>query len=172
MAQEVVVPRMGYDMQKGTIVSWLKQEGDAVAEDEAIAEIETDKAVFELEAPASGSLLRIIAAEGATIPVARPSRTSESPARRFLKPRSHRLRNPKCRLGPSCRHCLHPQRGARLPGKWRLPLHVASPQSWRWTWRWCEERALKAGLSGTTFWRSTTPGLPATTACARARLSE
>ena len=69
MAQEVVVPRMGYDMQKGTIVSWLKQEGDAVAEDEAIAEIETDKAVFELEAPASGSLLRIIAAEGATVPV-------------------------------------------------------------------------------------------------------
>ena len=69
MVKEVVMPRMGYDMEKGTIASWLKHEGDTVAVDETIVEIETDKAVFELEAPADGSLLRIIAAEGATVPV-------------------------------------------------------------------------------------------------------
>ena len=69
MVKEVVMPRMGYDMEKGTIASWLKHEGDTVVVDETIVEIETDKAVFELEAPADGSLLRIIAAEGATVPV-------------------------------------------------------------------------------------------------------
>lgn len=69
MAEEVVMPQMGYDMQKGTVVSWLKHEGDTVARGEAIAEIETDKAVFEFEAPAGGSLLRVIAVEGATVPV-------------------------------------------------------------------------------------------------------
>ena len=69
MVKEVVMPQMGYDMEKGTIASWLKHEGDTVVADETIVEIETDKAVFELEAPADGSLLRIIAAEGATVPV-------------------------------------------------------------------------------------------------------
>ena len=69
MVKEVVMPQMGYDMEKGTIASWLKHEGDTVVADETIVEIETDKAVFELEAPADGSLLRIIAAVGATVPV-------------------------------------------------------------------------------------------------------
>lgn len=67
MATEVVMPRMGYEMERGTVVSWLKHEGDAVARGEAIAEIETDKAVFEFEAPASGSLLRIVVTEGASV---------------------------------------------------------------------------------------------------------
>ena len=67
MATEVVMPRMGYEMERGTVVSWLKHEGDAVAQGEAIAEIETDKAVFEFEAPASGSLLRIVVTEGASV---------------------------------------------------------------------------------------------------------
>ncbi|MCY4583536.1 MAG: dihydrolipoamide acetyltransferase family protein [Chloroflexi bacterium] len=63
------MPRMGYDMEKGTVVSWLKHEGDGVAQGEAIAEIEADKAVFEFEAPASGSLLRIFVVEGTAVPV-------------------------------------------------------------------------------------------------------
>ena len=69
MVKEVVMPQMGYDMEKGTIACWLKHEGDTVVAGETIVEIETDKAVFELEAPADGSLLRIIAAVGATVPV-------------------------------------------------------------------------------------------------------
>ena len=69
MVKEVVMPQMGYDMEKGTIVSWLKHERDTVVKGETIVEIETDKAIIELEAPADGSLLRIIAAEGATVPV-------------------------------------------------------------------------------------------------------
>ncbi|MBF8266805.1 MAG: Dihydrolipoamide acetyltransferase component of pyruvate dehydrogenase complex [Dehalococcoidia bacterium] len=69
MATRVVMPQMGYDMKEGTLVRWLKQEGEEVKRGEAIAEIETDKAVVEMEAYASGVLLRIAVAEGATVPV-------------------------------------------------------------------------------------------------------
>ena len=72
MAQEVVMPRMGYDMEKATIVSWIKHEGDSVVANEVIAEIETDKAVIEFEAPASGLLLRIVCQAGATVAVGKP----------------------------------------------------------------------------------------------------
>ncbi len=51
MADAVVMPQMGYDMNEGTVVSWLKHEGDNVAALGAIAEIETDKAVVEIELP-------------------------------------------------------------------------------------------------------------------------
>ena len=69
MATSVVMPQMGYDMQEGTLVRWLKQEGEAIARGEAIAEIETDKAVIEMEAYASGVVLKTVAAEGSTVPV-------------------------------------------------------------------------------------------------------
>ena len=69
MATTVVMPQMGYDMQEGTLVRWLKQEGEEVTRGEAIAEIETDKAVIEMEAYASGVVLKTIVAEGSTVPV-------------------------------------------------------------------------------------------------------
>ena len=69
MATEVLMPQMGYDMTEGTVVKWVKQEGDAVAKGEVIAEIETDKATVEMEAEAGGVLRRIAVGEGATVPV-------------------------------------------------------------------------------------------------------
>ena len=69
MATTVVMPQMGFDMQEGTIVRWLKQEGDEVSRGEAIAEIETDKAIVEMEAFASGVLLKTVVGEGDTVPV-------------------------------------------------------------------------------------------------------
>ena len=69
MATQVVMPQMGYDMVEGTLVRWMKAEGDDVRRGEAIAEIETDKAVVEMEAHASGVLRRTLVTEGATIPV-------------------------------------------------------------------------------------------------------
>ena len=71
MATEVVMPQMGFDMQEGTLVRWLKQEGEEVKRGEPIAEIETDKAVVEMEAYASGVLLKLAVQEGATVPVGR-----------------------------------------------------------------------------------------------------
>ena len=69
MATTVVMPQMGFDMQEGTIVRWLKQEGDEVTRGEPIAEIETDKAIVEMEAFASGVLLKTVVGEGETVPV-------------------------------------------------------------------------------------------------------
>jgi pyruvate dehydrogenase E2 component (dihydrolipoamide acetyltransferase) len=63
---EVRLPRLSDSMEEGTIVRWLRQSGDAVAEGEAIVEIETDKATMEYEAEASGTL-QILAQEGATV---------------------------------------------------------------------------------------------------------
>ncbi len=69
MATQVVMPQMGYDMEQGTLIRWLKLEGDEVKRGEPLAEIETDKAVVEMEAHASGILRKTLAAEGATVPV-------------------------------------------------------------------------------------------------------
>ena len=72
MATELTMPQMGYDMQEGTVLRWLKSEGDAVANGEPIAEIETDKAVVEFESYADGILHRIIVPAGTTVPVGEP----------------------------------------------------------------------------------------------------
>ena len=66
------MPQMGYDMQSGTVVRWLKPEGSEVQTGDPIAEIETDKAVVEFESYASGVLRRILVLEGATVPVGEP----------------------------------------------------------------------------------------------------
>ena len=63
------MPQMGYDMQEGTIVRWLKGEGASVKMGEAIAEIETDKAIVEFESYADGTLRMILVGEGSTVPV-------------------------------------------------------------------------------------------------------
>ena len=69
MATELTMPQMGYDMQEGTVVRWLKTEGSPVQMGEAVAEIETDKAVVEFESYGEGILLQILVAEGTTVPV-------------------------------------------------------------------------------------------------------
>jgi pyruvate dehydrogenase E2 component (dihydrolipoamide acetyltransferase) len=65
---DVVMPRLSDSMEEGTIVRWLKADGDDVKRGEEIAEIETDKATMGYEADAAGALA-IVAQEGATLPV-------------------------------------------------------------------------------------------------------
>ncbi len=64
MATEVKLPRLGQGMESGTIVRWLKAEGDAVAKREPLYELDTDKVTQEVEAEADGVLLKIVVAEG------------------------------------------------------------------------------------------------------------
>jgi pyruvate dehydrogenase E2 component (dihydrolipoamide acetyltransferase) len=70
--QTIIMPKMGDAMEEGTLVRWLKQEGDTVQEGEPIAEIATDKATVEIEAPTSGVLRGIRVAENAVVPVNTP----------------------------------------------------------------------------------------------------
>lgn len=72
MATELTMPQMGYDMQEGTILKWLKGEGDSVENGEPIAEIETDKAVVEFESYAAGVVRQILVSAGNTVPVGEP----------------------------------------------------------------------------------------------------
>ena len=69
MATTIVMPKMGYDMREGTVVRWYKQEGDAIARGDVIADIETDKATVEFEAYTGGVLHRLVAQEGVPVPV-------------------------------------------------------------------------------------------------------
>jgi pyruvate dehydrogenase E2 component (dihydrolipoyllysine-residue acetyltransferase) len=64
MAVEVKLPRLGQGMEAGTIVRWLKAEGDAVAKGEPLYELDTDKVTQEVEADADGVLLKIVIPDG------------------------------------------------------------------------------------------------------------
>jgi 2-oxoglutarate dehydrogenase E2 component (dihydrolipoamide succinyltransferase) len=65
MATKVLVPLLGEGVEEVTVTKWLKKEGDSVAELEPLLEVNTDKVDTEIPAPASGTVLKIIAAEGA-----------------------------------------------------------------------------------------------------------
>jgi pyruvate dehydrogenase E2 component (dihydrolipoamide acetyltransferase) len=69
MATPVILPALGMAQETGRIVRWLKAEGEQVTQGEPLVEIETDKATVELEAPASGFLSAITAAENDEVPV-------------------------------------------------------------------------------------------------------
>ena len=69
MISEVTMPSMGADMTEGTIVKWLKAEGDQIGRGDKLAEVETDKTVVEMEAYAEGLLRKIVVSEGSLVQV-------------------------------------------------------------------------------------------------------
>lgn len=72
MAELVEMPKLGFDMAEGTLVRWVKSEGDEVQRGEVLAEIETDKATVEVESSFSGVVKRHLVAEGEIVPVGTP----------------------------------------------------------------------------------------------------
>jgi pyruvate dehydrogenase E2 component (dihydrolipoamide acetyltransferase) len=66
------MPKLGFDMAEGLLVRWVKAEGEAVEIGDVLAEIETDKATVEVEAEASGIVLKHIAAENSRVPIGAP----------------------------------------------------------------------------------------------------
>jgi pyruvate/2-oxoglutarate dehydrogenase complex dihydrolipoamide acyltransferase (E2) component len=69
---EVLLPQWGMGMSEGTITTWLKEIGDTVAEDEALAEVEAEKVEETLESPAAGRLVEILVPAGDTVEVRTP----------------------------------------------------------------------------------------------------
>ncbi|MFL5655889.1 MAG: biotin/lipoyl-containing protein, partial [Ktedonobacteraceae bacterium] len=69
MATDVILPALGMSQDTGKIVQWLKTGGEQVAKGEPLAEIETDKATVEIQAPADGVLAHVSAAAGDDVPV-------------------------------------------------------------------------------------------------------
>lgn len=70
--RELVIPQLGEGLYQVQIVSFLKEPGDSVARDEPLYEIDTDKAIAEIESPWEGTLQEWLAAEGDTVRVGTP----------------------------------------------------------------------------------------------------
>ena len=86
MAEFFAMPKLGMDMEEGTIVKWLKAEGDKVEKGEPIAEIETDKSTVEVESPASGTVLKLLIAEGDEVPCGTPAAAIGQPGEAVTLP--------------------------------------------------------------------------------------
>lgn len=69
MRKEVIMPKVGLDMEEGQVFNWIKAVGDRVEKGEGLMEIETDKAVTEIEAAVSGTLVEIVVPEGQTVEI-------------------------------------------------------------------------------------------------------
>lgn len=102
MAEIIEMPKLSDTMTVGTLVKWLKNEGDAVKSGTMLAEVETDKATMELECFFDGTLLKIFAPAGSQVAlgealcaVGKPGETVEAPSPR---PR-HRKRKRRARQG-------------------------------------------------------------------------
>jgi pyruvate dehydrogenase E2 component (dihydrolipoyllysine-residue acetyltransferase) len=94
---EVVMPRLSDSMEEGTIVRWLKQDGDEVSQGEPLAEVETDKATVTFDADADGTL-RILVGEGESVPIGQPiahigesARSGDAPNRAKASPLARRV---------------------------------------------------------------------------------
>ena len=69
MVRPITMPKLGQSEEVGTLVRWRKKVGDTVAKGDILFEIETDKAVLEVESFFEGTLLKIVVQEGTTVPI-------------------------------------------------------------------------------------------------------
>lgn len=86
MAELFLMPKLGMDMEEGTIIRWLKAEGDDVKKGEALAEIETDKSTVEVESPAEGKVLKLYYEEGTEKPCGTPIAVIGQPGEEIPEP--------------------------------------------------------------------------------------
>ena len=173
MATEIKLPRLGQGMESGTVVRWLKQEGDRVEKGEPLYELDTEKVTQEVEADASGVLLKItvqegevpvgqtiavIGEEGEAVPESEPKPAPEPEAepRSTRRPRRRaRGRRPGTRSGSagarrrSLRSPSRPSLSRRRPTveSRRRRLRAASPARRGSSWRRSAARARKVASS-------------------------
>jgi pyruvate dehydrogenase E2 component (dihydrolipoamide acetyltransferase) len=72
MSETISMPKLGFDMAEGTLVRWVKNEGEDINKGDVLAEIETDKATVEVESSASGVVLKLLVDQGSVVPVSTP----------------------------------------------------------------------------------------------------
>jgi pyruvate dehydrogenase E2 component (dihydrolipoamide acetyltransferase) len=72
MADLVIMPKLGFDMAEGKLIRWTKKEGEPVKKGEVLAEIETDKAIVEVESQFTGTVYKQLVKEGVAVPVSTP----------------------------------------------------------------------------------------------------
>ena len=72
MSETISMPKLGFDMAEGTLVRWVKNEGEDINKGDVLAEIETDKATVEVESSATGVVLKLLVDQGTVVPVSTP----------------------------------------------------------------------------------------------------
>ena len=170
MATEIKLPRLGQGMESGTIVKWLKSEGEPVEKGEPLYELDTDKVTQEVEADASGVLLKIAVAEGEvevgkTIAVIgeQGEEVSIVGERREGFRRGRRARPAEPAVRPGVRgQSRDLSGGTTAPGSRRRRWRAGSRASAESTSRRSAERARTGGSSPRT-WSARATAAPATT---------
>jgi pyruvate dehydrogenase E2 component (dihydrolipoyllysine-residue acetyltransferase) len=98
MAETISMPKLGFDMAEGTLVRWVKNEGENVNKGDVLAEIETDKATVEVESSASGVVKKLLVEAGAIVPIGDPiaivgapdEKIDEVPAGKVTEPKTEK----------------------------------------------------------------------------------
>ena len=72
MAEVIIMPKLGFNMDEGELVKWHRKEGESIKKGEVLFEINTDKTTMPVEATADGTVLKIVLAEGETADVFTP----------------------------------------------------------------------------------------------------
>lgn len=101
MAETVIMPKLGFDMAEGSLVRWVKAEGENVKKGEVLAEIETDKATVEVESSFSGVVYRHLIEQGAVVPVGMPIAIITSPGEKVEETSQKPLAAPMMTAAPA-----------------------------------------------------------------------
>ena len=104
MAFSVVMPALEMAQETGKLIAWLKKEGDRVTKGEPLLEIETDKAVMEIEAPADGVLAGITGVVGSDIPVGQTIAWIVAPGEEAPREKESATAAPRARAGSAAKH--------------------------------------------------------------------
>ncbi|MBC7084298.1 MAG: 2-oxo acid dehydrogenase subunit E2 [Firmicutes bacterium] len=116
MATKVIMPKLGLTMTEGTIVTWLKHEGDPVEEGEPLVEIMTDKVTMHIESPAQGILAKILRQEGDVVPITEAiaviAQPGEDISDAFAPPDSLRVEPERETAPPTAQGAQAPESGA------------------------------------------------------------
>lgn len=86
MAETVTMPKLGFDMAEGTLVRWVKVEGEEIRKGDILAEIETDKATVEVESAFSGIVTKLFVEQGTVVPVGAPIAIIAAPGEKVESP--------------------------------------------------------------------------------------
>src|ERR1044071_8199773 len=121
MAETISMPKLGFDMQEGVLVRWVKNEGENVKKGDVLAEIETDKATVEVESSASGVVRKLLVEAGSVVPIGNPIAIVGSADEKIDEV-------PAKAVEPKAEKITDEQAGAELKTEPQKPQEASQPQ--------------------------------------------
>jgi pyruvate dehydrogenase E2 component (dihydrolipoamide acetyltransferase) len=125
MVQTVIMPKLGQTVEESTVLKWHKREGADVKKGDVLFEIETDKAVLEVESFFEGTLLKIVVAEGQTVPVSSPVAFIGQPGEAI--PEVKPIQRPAAKAEPASASAFAPGATVGRPASVTSPMAATQP---------------------------------------------